>query len=116
MAKEYGIQNISSRHFARLDWYMKTARRLLRWVREIISPLARDPQSHRIESGGTTDNGHRQLIDFHGDRVELDKLLQQLSIGGRVQIMCDDGVLIAEKASQTQFELVHTQPISRLVH
>ncbi|HEY2547785.1 MAG TPA: hypothetical protein VGI46_17065 [Candidatus Acidoferrum sp.] len=58
----------------------------------------------------------RLQVDLNGNPVEFDEIIQSLSIGDRIRVLCDDGVLVAEKISQTQFELVHSQAMSQLIH
>ena len=48
--------------------------------------------------------------------AELEKVVKVLNIGDRIRVLCDDGVVVAEKVSQTQFVLIHYQMISDSVH
>ena len=48
--------------------------------------------------------------------MELEELIKVLRIGERIRVFCDDGVIVAEKISQTQFKLIHCQTMSELVH
>jgi hypothetical protein len=48
--------------------------------------------------------------------MDLEEFIEVLSIGDRVRLLCDDGVVVAEKISQTQFKLIHCQMMSELVH
>ena len=48
--------------------------------------------------------------------IELKESLELLRIGDRLQVTCNDGMLVVEKISQTQVKLVHSQAISELVH
>jgi len=48
--------------------------------------------------------------------IELKECLTILSIGDRIRLFCDDGILILEKISQTQVKVVHSQPMAELVH
>jgi hypothetical protein len=54
--------------------------------------------------------------DFSGKRVELREFIKVLSIGDRIRLLCDDGVLVAEKISDTQFKVIHTEVMAELVH
>jgi len=45
------------------------------------------------------------LDRFFRDHVE--ELVKVLNIGDRIRVLCDDGFIVAEKISQTQFELIH---------
>lgn len=60
--------------------------------------------------------GHPVQIDFCGEHIELKEFMKALNIGDRIRVLCDDGVLVAEKISQTQFKLIHAQMLSELVH
>jgi len=55
-------------------------------------------------------------VDFAGKRVELKEFIKLLKIGDRIRVLCDDGVLVAEKISETQFALIHAQMMTELVH
>jgi hypothetical protein len=48
--------------------------------------------------------------------IEFNELTNVLRVGERIQVLCDDGVIVAEKISQTQFKLIHCQAMSELVH
>jgi len=48
--------------------------------------------------------------------MELEEFIQILRIGDRIRVLCDDGVVVAEKISQTQFKLIRCQMMSELVH
>lgn len=48
--------------------------------------------------------------------IKFNELTNVLRVGERIQVLCDDGVIVAEKISQTQFKLIHCQAMSELVH
>ena len=48
--------------------------------------------------------------------IKFDELINVLRVGERIQVLCDDGAIVAEKISQTQFKLIHCQAMSELVH
>jgi len=48
--------------------------------------------------------------------IKFNELISVLRVGERIQVLCDDGVIVAEKISQTQFKLIHFQAMSELVH
>jgi hypothetical protein len=48
--------------------------------------------------------------------IKFNELINVLRVGERIQVLCDDGVIVAEKISQTQFKLIHCQAMSELVH
>ena len=72
--------------------------------------------SDLLEDVRMADAGHPLRIDFAGRRVELQELINVLSIGDRLRVLCDDGVLVAEKISETRFKLIHSETMSKLVH
>jgi len=41
--------------------------------------------------------------------MEFEEVVKVLNIGDRIRVLCDDGVVVAEKISPTQFELIHYQ-------
>jgi hypothetical protein len=55
-------------------------------------------------------------VNFIGNSVELGQLAKALKIGDRVRVYCNDGLLVAEKISETQFQLIDAQPIAGLVN
>jgi hypothetical protein len=70
----------------------------------------------RVEGRQSTMVGHAVQVDFCGERLELKEFTKALNIGDRIRVLCDDGVLVAEKISQTQFKLIQAQMLSELVH
>ena len=48
--------------------------------------------------------------------IRFNELIDVLRARKRIQVLCDDGVIVAEKISQTQFKLIHCQAMSELVH
>ena len=48
--------------------------------------------------------------------IKFNELIDVLLVGERIRVLCDDGVIVAEKISQTQFKLIHCQAMSELVH
>ena len=59
---------------------------------------------------------HPLQADFSGTPLDLTEFIKTLSIGDRVRVFCDDGVVVAEKISQTQFREIHAETLSELVH
>lgn len=47
---------------------------------------------------------------------DLQEFIKVLNVGDRIRVLCDDGVLVAEKVSNTQFELIQYQMMSDLIH
>lgn len=54
-------------------------------------------------------------IDFGENCMELNELIAVLRVGDRIRLFCDDGLLIAEKVSQTQLKVIHFQTMPALL-
>ena len=72
-------------------------------------------QENQFEIERTTTNSQLQL-DFASELVELKEFAKILNIGDHIRVFCDDGVLVAEKVSQTQFKVLYSETISERVH
>jgi hypothetical protein len=115
MSKACQIRSISSSLWITLDWCKRTASRYLGWARRVIFSSSDGRANEQFEIGRLTTVKQRLQVDWGGNPMEFDDFCQSLSIGDRIRVLCDDGVLVAEKISQTQFELVHSQPISQFI-
>jgi hypothetical protein len=107
MSKTSGIWRITLVWSAALDWCKKTASRYQRFAGR---------RSVQFKVGRATNVSHPLRVDFCGERIELKEFIKVLRIGDRIRVLCDDGVVVAEKISQTQFKLIHSQTVSELVH
>jgi hypothetical protein len=116
MSKKCEMRSNSSLLWITLDWCKTTASRYLRWTRRVIISISNDRPNEQFEVGSLTNVRQRLQVDLGGDPMEFDDFCQSLSIGDRIRVLCDDGVLVAEKISQTQFELVHSQAMSQFIH
>jgi hypothetical protein len=54
-------------------------------------------------------------VDFCGERIELREFIKVLSIGDRIRLLCDDGLLVAEKISETRCKVIHSEMVDKLV-
>lgn len=98
------------------DWCKSTAGRYLLWAQRAMFSTAGRCHSNEFEVGRLTKGTDRLQIDLRGGRIEFDRFFDSLNAGDRVRILCDDGVLVVEKKSQTQLELVHAEAMAHLVH
>ena len=114
MLKRRGIWPISLPWSAALDRCKKTAGRYWRFAGRIVWSIRR--RHNPFERARSTNLSHPLQIDFCRQRVELEEFIELVNIGDRIRVLCDDGVLVAEKISHTQFKLVHCQMMSRLIH
>jgi hypothetical protein len=116
MPKRCGIGCISLSLLAALDWCKRTAGRYWPFSAGIVSSITPGHRNDQVEGGQSTKVGRPVQIESCVERIELKEFTKALNIGDRIQVLCDDGVLVAEKISQTQFELIHAQMLSELVH
>jgi hypothetical protein len=56
------------------------------------------------------------IIISRAGPVALPEFIKTLSIGDRIRVFCDDGVVVAEKISQTQFKEIYVEVMAELVH
>ena len=116
MSKRCGIWGVSSSLLNGLDWCKRTAGRYWLFSAGIVWLITRGHRHDQVEGGESTKVGHPVHIEFRGERIELKEFTKVLNIGDRIRVLCDDGVLVAEKISQTQFKLIHAQMLSELLH
>lgn len=115
MSKRHGTW-IGLLFSAALDQCKKTAYRYWRFASGIAWSIAAPLRHHQLEIARPTNVSPPLEIDFCQRRMELEEFIRVLSIGDRIRVLCDDGVVVAEKISQTQFKLIHCQMMSELVH
>jgi len=115
MPKRRGIWGIRFSLLATLDGCKRTAGRYWRRVRGIVWSVARGRRNDQFEVARLTEVRSPVTVDFCGQRIELNEFIKVLSIGDRIRVLCDDGVLVAEKISRTQFKLIHFQTVSKFL-
>jgi hypothetical protein len=116
MSKNPRIWAVGLPLFAVLSWYRRTARRYRRLARRIGCQLRMMGRRKQFEAAEVKKVNPSFYADFAGKRVELREFTRVLSIGDRIRVLCDDGVLVAEKVSETRFRVIHAQPMAELVH
>ncbi len=116
MSKRRGTWTISLPFSAALDECKRTACRYWRFASGIVWSIAARLRHDQFEVARPTNVSPPLEIDFCQQRMELEEFIRVLSIGDRVRVLCDDGVVVAEKISQTQFKLIHCRMMSELIH
>ena len=106
MSKERGIWRLGLALSTALDRCKRIAGRYWRFAGGTFrsTTARRRPDQLEVPIGSC-----QQLIKFN-------ELIGVLRVGERIQVLCDDGVIVAEKISHTQFKLIHCQAMSELVH
>jgi hypothetical protein len=114
MSANRGIWAVGLPLSAVLDWCKKTVGRYRRVAGRIADQsllVGRENQFARAMNVSQP-----LLADLAWERVELKEFTKALSIGDRIRVLCDDGVLVAEKISETQFKFIHAEMMTDLVH
>jgi hypothetical protein len=118
MSKRRRIWRIGFLLSVALQKCQATAVRCWRSVTGIVWAIA--PRCRRrhnqLEVARPMEIGHLLHMGSCLQPVDLVDLLDVLSIGDRIRILCDDGVVVAEKTSPTRFELIQCQVMSDLIH
>ena len=116
ISKRRGISGSSSPLSAMWDWWKRTATRYWRGVSGIVGPIRSGRHNGLFEGAGRVNVGHSLRKNLCGQWIEPNEVIKILRIGDRIRVLCDDGVLVAEKVSQTEFRLIDSQRMSTLVH
>jgi hypothetical protein len=112
MSKRRGIWVVRWPPASALGWWKRTAGRYWRFAAS-----TRDGrQENQFEIARTTNNSEAFQLDAASEPVELKEFGKTLNIGDRIRMFCDDGVLVAEKTSQTQFKVLYSETMSERVH
>ena len=116
MSKKSGIWEVSLPLSAVLDWCKRAADRFRLFAGRIAGQSRVVGQENQSEVARAMNVIPPVHVDLAGKSVELGELTKALRIGDRVRVFCDDGILVAEKISETQFELIQAEPMAQLVH
>lgn len=82
----------------------------------IVGPIRSGRRNGPFEDVGRVNVGQSLGKNLSGQWIELNEVIKILRIGDCIRVLCDDGVLVAEKVSQTEFKLIDSQRMSTLVH
>jgi len=116
MPEKRGIWAVGLPLSAVLDWYKRTVGRYRRFAGRIADQLRMVGRENQFEVARVMDVSHPFHADCAGKRVELSEFIKVLSIGDRIRVLCDDGVLVAEKISETQIKVIYAETMAELVH
>src|SRR5215472_6189378 len=104
MSKSSGTWWINLPLSMALDRCKRNVRSCRRFARRMVSSICRHHNTVEVEKRKNV--SHPFKIDSCQQLVELKEFINRLSIGDRVRVLCDDGVLVAEKISETQLKLI----------
>ena len=116
MSKKCGIWLVGVPLSAVLDLCKRTADRCRRFAGRIADHFRMAGRENQLEVARVVNVSHPLHVDFAGKPVELIEFVKGLGIGDRIRVFCDDGVVVAEKISQTQFKEIHAETMAELIH
>jgi hypothetical protein len=100
-----------------LDMCKTTAGRSWQFFRRVFRSITARTRHDHLKADLITDVSHLLPADSsRRQNMEFEEVVKVLNVGDRIRVLCNDGVVVAEKISQTQFELIHYQAISGLIH
>jgi hypothetical protein len=99
-----------------LDWCKRTVGRYGRVAGRIADQSRWVGKENQFEAARVMNLSHPLHADLAEECVELKEFTKILSVGDRIRVLCDDGVLVAEKISETQFKVIHAEMMAELVH
>ena len=112
MSKRRGIWAVKWPLSAALGWWKRTAGRYWRFAASTMDRR----QENQLDIAQTTDHSQLFQLDIASAHVELKEFAKILNIGDRIRVFCDDGVVVAEKISQTQLKVLYSATMSEQVH
>jgi hypothetical protein len=116
MSKKRGIWAVGVPLSAVQDLCKRTADGCRRFAGRIADQFRMAGRENHLEVARVVNVSHPLHADFAGEPVALTEFIKTLSIGDRIRVFCDDGVVVAEKISQTQFKEIHVEMMADLVH
>jgi len=99
-----------------LDWCKRTVGRYRQVPGKTADQSRLAGRENQFEAARVVNLSHPLYADLAEECVELKEFTKVLSIGDRIRVLCDDGVLVAEKISETQFKVIHAEMMAELVH
>jgi len=105
MSKRRRVSVIGLPLAAMLNWFKSNVRRCGQDLLGMLASIKDGRRRDQFDVARPADE----------ERIELEEFIKILNIGDRIRVLCDDGLLVAEKVSETQFELIHSQMMSKRV-
>jgi hypothetical protein len=116
MSRKRGTWAVRGPLSAVLDLCKRVADRCRWFAGRIADQLRMAGRENQLEAVRVVNVNHPLHVDFAGKPVELLEFVKGLGIGDRIRVFCDDGVVVAEKISQTQFKEIHAETMAELIH
>ena len=116
MSKKHEIRAVDAMHSAVLDLCKRAANKCRRLADRIADQFRMARREKQIEVARVMKVRDPLQADFSGKPVDLKEFIKTLNIGDRIRVFCDDGIVVAEKISQTQFREINAETMSELVH
>jgi hypothetical protein len=116
MSNKRGIWVVGVPLSAVLNLCKETADRCRQFAGRIADQFRMAGRENQLEVARVVNVSRPLHVDFVGKPVALTEFIKTLSIRDRIRVFCDDGVVVAEKISQTQFKEIHVEMMAELVH
>ena len=107
MSKGSGLCSSGLLLSAVLDWWKRNVSGYRRFAGRIADQPRTIRQENRSVARRTNDDFRTVQVDLHGGQAELREFTKAMRIGDRIRAFCVDGVIEAEKVSQTRFRLIY---------
>ena len=99
-----------------LDWWKRTVGGYRRFAGRIADQSRTIRQENYFGVARRTNDDFRTVqVDLHGGDAELKEFTKAMRIGDRIRAFCNDGVIEAEKVSQTRFKLIYEVKTTGLI-
>jgi hypothetical protein len=99
-----------------LEGWQRTVRVFRRFAAGVVGQSRTIRQENTFAVARPTNDFKTVQVDLRGGIAEFEKFIKAMRIGDRVRAFCDDGVIEAEKVSQTRFKLIYSLETTGLIH
>src|SRR5262245_2887556 len=99
-----------------LEGWERTVRVFRRFAVGVVGQSRTTRQENSFAVARPTNDFKTVQVDLRGGIAEFEKFTKAMCIGDRVRAFCDDGVIEAEKVSQTRFKLIYILQTTGPIH
>ena len=99
-----------------LEAWEKTVRVYRRFSVRVVDQSRTNRRENSSAVARPTNDFKTVPIDLGGGIAEFEEFTKAMRIGDRVRAFCDDGVIEAEKVSQTRFKLIYNLETTGPIH
>jgi hypothetical protein len=99
-----------------LQGWERTLRVYRRFAVRVVDQSRRIRQENSFAVVRPTNDFKTVKINLGGGIAEFEEFTKAMRIGDRIRAFCDDGMIEAEKISQTRFKLIHSVETTGPIH